>query len=357
VDPTRTPVCHEEPTNPTTPPVFEHGARRAAQESLPDSASVEVVVEDSRFDASPGAGPHARPRSARRARVRTVSVVIPAFNEAGIIQDTVGRVTRAVADHRDVRYEVIVVDDGSRDSTAEAARKAGARVISHPYNIGNGAAVKTGIRHARGDYVVCLDGDGQHRPEYIPIMVDRLDRYHMVVGARDRSGQASVGRAVANWIYNRFAAYITSFPIVDLTSGFRAMRADVVRRFLYLLPNTFSYPTTITLSLLRAGFSVHYLPMVTDARQGRSKINPWEDGARFFMILVKIATLFAPLRIFLPLAAVIFSAGLGYYLYTFFTVHRFTNMGVLLMVLSFLMFSLGLISEQIAQLRFDRSED
>ena len=357
MDATRTPVYHQESETRTTQTAPESGTRPAVPEPGSGSPSAEVVVEDSRFASSPARRPRSGPRSARRARVRTVSVVIPAFNEAGIIHETVGRVTRAVADHRDVRYEVIVVDDGSRDQTADAARQAGARVISHPYNIGNGAAVKTGIRQARGDYVVCLDGDGQHRPEYIPIMVDRLDRYHMVVGARDRSGQASLGRAVANWTYNRFAAYITSFPIVDLTSGFRAMRTDVVRRFLYLLPNTFSYPTTITLSLLRAGFSVHYLPMVTDPRQGRSKINPWEDGARFFMILIKIATLFAPLRIFLPLAAVIFSAGLGYYLYTFFTVHRFTNMGVLLMVLSFLMFSLGLISEQIAQLRFDRSED
>jgi hypothetical protein len=187
-------------------------------------------------------------------------------------------------------------------------------------------------------------------------MVDLLDDYHMVVGARSRAGQASLGRAVANAIYNGFATYITHFKIKDLTSGFRAMRAESVRRFLYLLPNTFSYPTTTTLSMLRAGFSLRYLDMATDRRTGRSKIRPIRDGVRFLMIMIKIATLFAPLRIFLPAAGLIFGLGVVYYVYTFVTAHRFTNMGMLLLVLSFLMFSLGLISEQIAQLRYDRSE-
>jgi len=291
-----------------------------------------------------------------RRQVRHVSVVVPAYNEAGTIGETVRRIARAVSSHDEAKWEIIVVDDGSTDGTAEVASRAGARVVTHPYNIGNGAAVKTGLRTARGDGIVCLDADGQHRPENIPDLVEGLERYHMVVGARRFRGQASVSRALANWTYNALASYITRFPIRDLTSGFRAMRTDAVRRFIYLLPNSFSYPTTITLSMLRAGFSVRYVDIETDRRSGRSKIRPLEDGARFFMIMIKIATLFAPLRIFLPLALVIFGTGLGYYLYTFWTAHRFTNMGLLLIVLSFLMFCLGLISEQIAQLRYDRSE-
>lgn len=296
------------------------------------------------------------PPTAPRTRVRSVTVVIPAFNEAQVIGDTIRAVYRAVTGQAGARYEVLVVDDGSTDGTGAVASSAGARVVTHPYNLGNGAAVKTGIRAACGDLIVCMDGDGQHRPEYVPAMVAHLERYHMVVGARRLAGQASWGRAAANWTYNRLATYITSFPVRDLTSGFRAVRADVVRRYLYLLPNTFSYPTTLTLALLRAGFSVHYLDTETGRRAGRSKIHPLRDGARFFMILLKIATLFSPLRIFLPLALGIFGLGIGYYVFTFLTAHRFTNMGLLLVVLGFLMFSLGLISEQIAQLRYDRSE-
>lgn len=292
-----------------------------------------------------------------RQKVRKVSVVIPAYNEAGAIARTLEQVRNAVAEHKNALYEVIVVNDGSSDDTRAVAERAGVRVVNHPYNIGNGAAVKSGIRAARGDIIVCMDGDGQHRPEYIPQMVDLLEDYHIVVGARRREGQASFGRAVANAVYNGFATYITHFRIRDLTSGFRAMRAESVRRYLYLLPNTFSYPTTTTLSMLRAGLSLRYLDMATDRRSGRSKIRPIRDGVRFLMIMIKIATLFAPLRIFLPVAGVIFSLGLGYYIYTFVAFHRFTNMGMLLIVLSFLMFSLGLISEQIAQLRYDRSED
>jgi len=298
----------------------------------------------------------AEPKTEKTRGVRHVSVVVPAYNEAGVIGETVRRIEKAISGHVGVDYEILVVDDGSTDGTAEVASRAGARVIIHPYNIGNGAAVKTGIRAARGDGIVCIDADGQHRPDDIPELVKGLERYHMVVGARRLRGQASLSRALANWIYNRVAAYITRYPIRDLTSGFRAMRSDALRRFVYLLPNTFSYPTTITLSMLRAGFSVRYVDVETDRRSGRSKIRPLEDGARFFMILIKIATLFAPLRIFLPLALVIFGTGVGYYLYTFWNAHRFTNMGLLLIVLSFLMFSLGLISEQIAQLRYDRSE-
>lgn len=309
--------------------------------------------------------PDARRRSDRRSqrrepptrrRVRRVTVVIPVLNESRVVGDVIRAVDKAVVGHEDAVYELLVIDDGSNDGSADVARQHGARVVTHPYNIGNGGAIKSGIRHARGDFIVFMDGDGQHQPSYIPKMIDLLDDYHMVVGARRVSGQASIGRAIANGVYNRFATYITGFPIKDLTSGFRAVRARHVRRFTYLLPNTFSYPTTLTLATLRAGFSIRYLGIETNKRVGRSKIRPIKDGTRFLMIMLKITTLFAPLRIFLPLSASIFGLGVTYYVYTFLTEHRFTNMGVLLIVLSFLMFSLGLISEQIAQLRYDRSE-
>jgi len=337
----------------TEPRPTDTGPREAGSGVFEASAGAETAGPETWNPVATEAGPN----QGSRTKVRKVSVVIPTYNEADAIGDMVERIHRAVSSHKNALYEIIVVNDGSTDGTDLAARKAGARVVDHAYNIGNGGAVKTGIRQARGDVIVCIDGDGQHCPEFIPTLVEALDKYHMVVAARTLEGQASLARALANWIYNRFASYITGFPIQDLTSGFRAIRGDVMRRYLYLLPNTFSYPTTITLATLRAGFSVFYLGVPTHSRQGRSKLKPLEDGARFFLILMKIATLFAPLRIFLPLALFIFLTGVGYYVFTFVTEHRFTNMGVLLIVLSFLMFSLGLISEQIAQLRFDRSEE
>lgn len=299
---------------------------------------------------------YSRSHACRR-RVRSVSIVIPAFEEEAVIGRTVRDVIEATRDDPDASYEVLVIDDGSHDLTYRRALEAGARVVSHPYNIGNGAAIKTGIRNATGDAIVFMDGDGQHRAESLPEMIRLLDDYHMVVGARDRAGQAHWARAIANGVYNRFATYVTGFKVQDLTSGFRAMRAADLRRFTYLLPNKFSYPTTITLAMLRAGLPVRYVPIKACRRTGKSKIRPMQDGVRFLIIMMKIATLFAPLRIFIPLAAAFLATGLGYYGYTFLTERRFTNMGLLLVVLAFLTFSLGLISEQVAQLRYDRSEE
>jgi len=282
----------------------------------------------------------------------TLSVIVPAYNEEAVI----GKVARKILDRLGERDELLVVDDGSTDSTAEQARAAGARVVSHPYNMGNGAAVKTGIRNGRGDIFVFMDGDGQHDPDEIHALAGQIGRYDMVVGART-GFDGAIHRNMANGIYNFFASYITGRRIADLTSGFRAIKAGVARKFAYLLPNTFSYPTTITLALMRAGRSVQYHPITVSRRVGKSKIRLVTDGPRFFIIIFRIAVLFSPLRIFIPVSGAVFLTGLLYYAYTFFTSHRFTNFSQLMMVASILFFLLGLISEQIALLRFDRSDD
>jgi glycosyltransferase involved in cell wall biosynthesis len=283
---------------------------------------------------------------------KNVSVIIPAFNEA----ENLGRVIQQIADlHPD--FEIIVVNDGSTDETASVARDSGAIVYGHPYNIGNGAAIKSGIRIASGEILVFMDGDGQHVPEDIGALLAHLPDYDMVVGARGKEHHASWSRALGNRIYNRFASYVAKFQVMDLTSGFRAIKADLARNLLYLLPNTYSYPTTITLGVLRSGRSVKYVPIHAEARmKGNSNIKLMSDGVRFFMIILKICALYSPLRIFLPVSAVLFLTGLSYYLYTYAAWGRFTNMSALLFTTSIIVFMIGLLSEQICQMRFERSE-
>jgi glycosyltransferase involved in cell wall biosynthesis len=248
-----------------------------------------------------------------------------------------------------------VIDDGSDDNTAAVASDAGARVYSHPYNIGNGAAVKSGIRVASGEILIFMDGDGQHDPDDIKEFVRYMDDYDMVVGARRNNQHASWSRAIGNWLYNRLASYVAKFQIQDLTSGFRAVKADVAGSFLYFLPNTYSYPTTLTLGVLRSGLSLKYIPIRFKRRNsGKSGINLVSDGIRFFLIITKICTLYSPFRVFLPISFMTFVIGIIYYFYTFMTAGRFTNMGVLLFTTSVIIFLLGMISEQISQLRFER---
>jgi len=281
-----------------------------------------------------------------------ISVIIPAFNEAQNIREAVTRIKMLYPE-----FEIIVVNDGSSDETALVAKDAGAIVYSHPYNIGNGAAVKSGIRIASGDILVFMDGDGQHDPADIKKMLEYVPAFDMVVGARPKGHQASWGRALGNWTYNRLASYVAKFPVEDLTSGFRTVKASIAQSFLYLLPNTYSYPTTLTLGVLRSGRSVKYVPITTKKREkGNSRIRIFQDGIRFFLIITKICALYSPLRIFLPLSFLMFCLGLGYYLYTFFTGGRFTNMSALLFTTSIVIFMMGLISEQISQMRFERSE-
>ena len=281
-----------------------------------------------------------------------VSIIIPVYNEAQSIGDLVSKIVELHPE-----FEVLVINDGSTDDTADIAKDAGAYVHSHPYNIGNGAAIKSGIRLANGDILVFMDGDGQHDPKDIARLIEYMSDYDMIVGARFISSQASVGRAIGNKLYNVLASYAAKFKIQDLTSGFRAVKSDLARQFLYLLPNTYSYPTTLTLSVLRSGRLLQYIPIEVKSRKtGKSNIGLFKDGVRFFMIIVKICTLYSPFRIFLPVSFLFFLTGFIYYLYTFFSWGRFTNMSALLFTTSIIIFMMGLVSEQICQMRFDRSE-
>jgi glycosyltransferase involved in cell wall biosynthesis len=277
------------------------------------------------------------------------TVLIPAYNEEQSIGNTVRRLKELYPD-----FEVLVIDDGSTDKTMQVAMDAGANVWPHPYNIGNGAAIKSGLRVARGEWVVMMDADSQHNPEDIARLLEHKDQYDMVIGARTNKSETAWHRDLANYFYNKFATYVTKFKIDDLTSGFRLVRKSTAGQYIYLLPNTFSYPTTLTMAYLRSGRSIKYLPIEVKKRVGKSKIKLVEDGIRFFLIISKIATLFSPFRIFLPISILLFFTGLSYYCFTFFTQGRFTNMSALLITTSIIVFMIGLVSEQISQLRYDR---
>lgn len=276
----------------------------------------------------------------------TVTVVIPALDEAEAVGDVVQGL-RSAANWR----EILVVDDGSADETAIVAATAGARVIRHPYNKGNGASVKTGIRHASGEYVLVIDADGQHSAADAVRVVGFLGDYDLVVGARANSGQATAARHVGNNLLNWLASYLTGRAIPDLTSGLRAARTSGLREFLHLLPNGFSTPTTTTLSFVKAGYSVRFEPIEVAPRLGRSKIRLISDGARFFLILLKVVTVFSPLRIFVPIAAASFTLGVGYAFWTAYWQRHITNSSVLLILLAVVIFLVGLVSEQISTMR------
>jgi len=279
-----------------------------------------------------------------------ISIIIPVFNEA----ETLASLIEKIHELRLARAEIIIVDDGSTDGSAEIALNAGASVIRHPYNIGNGAAVKSGIRGARGKFILLMDGDGQHKPEDIPKLLAEASSYHMVVGSRGKGSKLRFHRYAANLVYNLLATYVTRFKVQDLTSGFRVLSRRDAHRFIDLLPNTFSYPTTLTLAFLRSGYTVKYIPIQSLYRSGQSKISLVTDGIRFLLIITKIATLFSPFRVFLPVSIFFFCAGLANYIHTYVTQGRFTNMSVFMFTTAVIIFMLGLVSEQIALLRMER---
>jgi glycosyltransferase involved in cell wall biosynthesis len=278
----------------------------------------------------------------------TVSIVIPALNEEDAIADVVSRL-RAEATWK----EILVVDDGSRDATSERAARAGAHVVRHPYTKGNGAAVKTGIRRAQGEFILIIDADGQHAPSDARRLVARLGEYDLVVGARTARTQATIGRRIGNQLLNRLASYLTGRHVADLTSGFRGARREHLREFLHLLPNGFSTPTTTTLAFIKAGYNVTFEPVDARPRTGQSKIRFARDGTRFFLILLKVITIFSPLRIFVPISAASLLLGIAYGMLNFAVYGRIPNGAVILILFAVIVFLVGLISEQISSLRFD----
>ncbi len=279
----------------------------------------------------------------------TVSIVIPAYGEAAVIGDVIRGLRNAAAWH-----EIFVVDDGSTDETAREAAAAGATVIRHPYNKGNGAAVKTGIRAATGEYILIIDADGQHQPSDAVRLVDRLGEYDLVIGARSQKTHAGTIRRIGNGLLNMLASYLTGRRIPDLTSGFRGARREYLREFLYLLPNGFSTPTTTTLAFIKAGYNVAFEPVEARTRVGSSKIRLSRDGVKFLIIVLRIVTIFTPMRVFLPIAIVPFVLGSSYMAWTIATKMHVTNSSVLLIDLAVVIFLIGLVSEQIAALRDGR---
>ncbi len=280
-----------------------------------------------------------------------VSVVVPAYNEGASIGALVSALRQAAR-----WLEIIVVDDGSSDETGRRAMEAGAHVVRHPYNKGNGASVKTGIRNATGEFVLILDADGQHRPSDAVRLVSKLSEYELVVGARSTGTQANAARRIGNSALNALAGYLTGQRIPDLTSGFRAARRRHLLEFLHLLPNGFSTPTTTTLAFMKAGYSVWFEPIDAGARQGRSNIRFGPDGVQFVVILLKVITIFSPMRVFLPLSFASFALGGAYAAWTIVTQSHVTNSSVLLILLSVIIFLVGLVSEQISSLRFERRD-
>jgi len=282
-----------------------------------------------------------------------LSIILPAKNEA----DNIGQVLQILSLYFP-DAELLVVDDGSSDETATIATRYAARVIRHPYSQGNGASVKTGARNASGDILVFMDADGQHDPADVPALLAKLGQgYDMAIGARHVSSHASWARRVGNSFYNKLASLMTGHRIEDLTSGFRAVRAHKFRKFLYLLPNGFSYPTTSTMAFFRSGFPVAYVPIHAGKRQGKSHLRVLKDGTRFFIIILKIGALFSPMRLFLPISGLTFITGISYYTYTYITLSRFTNMGAVLILASLIIFLIGIVSEQISSLHYKNTDD
>lgn len=278
----------------------------------------------------------------------TLSIILPALNEEKGLSELLPSLLKFYKD-----AEIIVVDSGSTDSTTQIAKDNGVKIVAMPYAYGNGAAIKSGIRAASGELLILMDADGQHKVEDISKLLEKIDQgYDMAVGARHSSTQATFGRRIANTIYNRFASWMTNRKIEDLTSGMRAVKSRYAREFLHLYPNGFSYPTTITMAFFRSGLSVSYVPIKAGVRKGSSHINPLRDGIRFLLIIFKIGTLYSPLKVFMPLSLIHFLAALGYYGYTFITMHRLTNMSVILFSISSLIFLMGLLSEQITNLYY-----
>ena len=281
-----------------------------------------------------------------------LNIIIPAKNESLGLAKLLPELKKYYPE-----FDITVVDDGSDDDTEQLVKSNGVTLVRHPYSKGNGASIKTGARASEADILVFMDADCQHNPEDIKKLLDKMDQgFDMVIGARDKTSQADLGRSIANAVYNKVASFVVGHKVLDLTSGFRAVRANKFREFLHLYPNGFSYPTTCTLAFYRSGYSVAYIPIHAAKRIGTSHIHVFKDGTRFLLILFKVATLYSPLKIFFPFSFAVFSTGIAYYLYTYLVATRFTNMSVSLFIASIIIFLIGLVSEQITMLLYQKQD-
>jgi len=283
----------------------------------------------------------------------TLSIVMPCLNEAENLKTLLPQLISAQPN-----ADILVIDDGSTDASKAICEQHGVKVISHPHPLGNGAAIKTGARNATGEVIVFMDADGQHDPDDIERLLHKLaEGYDMVVGARQSSSHASTKRQFGNALFNKLASFMTGQKIEDLTSGFRAVRAQHFKKFLYLLPNGFSYPTTSTMAFFRSALPVAYIPIKAGKREGKSKINLLKDGLRFFIIILKIGALFSPMRLFLPASALCFLFGVINHVNSYISSGTFSNGSLFLYVASVFIFLMGILSEQISSLHYKDSQN
>ena len=283
----------------------------------------------------------------------TLSIVMPCLNEAENLEALLPQLKSAQP-----TAEILVIDDGSTDLSKSICEQHGIKVISHPHSLGNGASIKTGARNAIGEIIVFMDADGQHAPEDIQRLLSKLEQgYDMVVGARQSSSHASKKRLIGNTIFNKLASFMTGQKIEDLTSGFRAVRAKHFKKFLYLLPNGFSYPTTSTMAFFRSALPVAYIPIHAGKREGKSKIKLVNDGLRFLIIILKIGALFSPMRLFLPVSVLAFLMGALNHIHSYITAGTFSNGSLLLYVASVFIFLMGILSEQISSLHYRNTDN
>lgn len=284
-----------------------------------------------------------------------LSIILPVYNEKGVIDNIYPRIVD-IFSKWEIAKELLIIDDGSDEVLSLDLLVPWARIIRHSVNMGNGAAIKTGIRNAKGEKCVIMDADGQHLPEDAIKLVEKLDQYVLVVGARDFKTTGTFHRNLANQIYSKLASYTSGAQIPDLTSGIRAFRREEVLQIIHLFPNRFSCPTTMTLGLIYLGYQVGFQRINVMKRDGKSKIRIFSDGTRFLLVILKISTLFSPLKIFFPLSLSLFLLGLINYFSVLIFWHRFSLWSVVLLTNAITIFMIGLVAEEISSLKLKKDK-
>ena len=289
-----------------------------------------------------------------------ITILIPAYN----VEASISNVLEGLHEWRE-RAEIIVIDDGSTDRTPEISERAGVRVIRHRINKGYGAALKTGIRAASGDIIVMMDADGEHNVAQVSRLLDAMSGNDMVVGARGKGSHAPLIRRPGKWILSKVANYLAQADIPDLNSGFRAFRKDIAKLFLHILPNGFSFTTTLTLALFKEGYNTAYVPITTTPRVGSpSTVNPIRDGINTLMLIVRIIALFDPIKVFLPTSIALFLLGAVYWIGS--GIFRYASHiepafhipsgAVTAILASIIVFMFGILADQVSAIRREKYE-